>query len=297
MAREVRNYYDILGVSPQVTMVELKRAYRERAKTLHPDHNPDSDAQARFRSIQEAWNVLRDPVERTFYDRGLGIKSNWVDDASRETERKKARRSAAEAARQAAEATAEASGETGSENAGDPPPRTSARPESKTEGGDEGPRAGAKSEAKASAGQRPGASERAAGAGERSAGTGERASTGAASEGFRARPTTPPPRGADGSTRRTRRASARFGASAGAASRPVEGAPVAAGPQKLPWYRERALRILLFVANAVGAALFFVSQPERGVYFLVLAFGLEILYRLQDLKDASASSFRPPPRP
>ncbi len=70
-----RNYYAILGVSPTATSDEIRSAYRQRAKLYHPDHfGRDS---APFLGVQEAYDVLGDPSNRSSYDRSLreaGIK-------------------------------------------------------------------------------------------------------------------------------------------------------------------------------------------------------------------------------
>ncbi len=68
MAR--RDYYDILGVSRTASEAEIKRAYRRLAMKYHPDRNPgDREAEARFKEINEAYEVLRDPQKRAAYDR------------------------------------------------------------------------------------------------------------------------------------------------------------------------------------------------------------------------------------
>jgi len=68
MAR--RDYYEILGVSRNCTERELKVAYRRLAKKYHPDANPDDpEAEEKFKEINEAYEVLRDPQKRAAYDR------------------------------------------------------------------------------------------------------------------------------------------------------------------------------------------------------------------------------------
>jgi len=63
------NYYLILGLSPQATISEIKRAYRRLAKQYHPDHHgPDT---VPFLTIQEAYSVLSDPARKKSYDRSL----------------------------------------------------------------------------------------------------------------------------------------------------------------------------------------------------------------------------------
>ncbi len=64
-----KDFYKILGVSKDVTQAELKKAYRKLAKDNHPDLHPgDAKAEARFKDISEAYDVLSDPEQRKEYD-------------------------------------------------------------------------------------------------------------------------------------------------------------------------------------------------------------------------------------
>jgi DnaJ-class molecular chaperone len=72
---DFKDYYSILGVSKTATEKEIKQAFRKLARKYHPDVNPgDKSAEARFKEINEANEVLSDPAKRKKYDE-LG--ANW----------------------------------------------------------------------------------------------------------------------------------------------------------------------------------------------------------------------------
>ena len=65
-----RDYYEILGVARNVSEKELKKAYRRMAMKYHPDRNPgDAQAEAQFKELHEAFEVLSDPQKREAYNR------------------------------------------------------------------------------------------------------------------------------------------------------------------------------------------------------------------------------------
>jgi molecular chaperone DnaJ len=67
------DYYKTLGVDKKATAEDIKKAYRKLARQYHPDRNPgDKDAEARFKEISQAHDVLGDPEKRKQYDSGSG---------------------------------------------------------------------------------------------------------------------------------------------------------------------------------------------------------------------------------
>lgn len=71
---EYKDYYKIIGVARDAKEEEIKRAYRKLARKYHPDVSKESNAEERFKEVQEAYEVLKDTKKRAAYDQ-LG--SNW----------------------------------------------------------------------------------------------------------------------------------------------------------------------------------------------------------------------------
>ncbi len=66
---EKRDYYEVLGVDKSADDSTIKKAYRQLAKKYHPDMNPgDADAEAHFKEVNEAYDVLSDPDKKAKYD-------------------------------------------------------------------------------------------------------------------------------------------------------------------------------------------------------------------------------------
>lgn len=73
---EYKDYYDVLGVDRKATADQIKQSYRRLARKYHPDVSKEPKAEEKFKSLQEAYEVLKDPEKRRAYDE-LG--SHWKE--------------------------------------------------------------------------------------------------------------------------------------------------------------------------------------------------------------------------
>ena len=71
-------HYAALGLKSDATLADIKKAFRQKASQFHPDRNSDPDAPARFREVQEAYDVLSDNEKRKAYDDNR--RRNLLDD-------------------------------------------------------------------------------------------------------------------------------------------------------------------------------------------------------------------------
>ena len=62
------DHYTALGLNSASTLADIKKAFRQKASFYHPDRNAADDAAARFRAVQEAYDILADPDKRQAYD-------------------------------------------------------------------------------------------------------------------------------------------------------------------------------------------------------------------------------------
>lgn len=82
------DYYKVLGIDKNATADEVKKAYRKLARKYHPDVSKDADAEARFKEVAEAYEVLRDPEKRKLYDQ---YGADWKTGRQQEEYREKYR--------------------------------------------------------------------------------------------------------------------------------------------------------------------------------------------------------------
>jgi curved DNA-binding protein CbpA len=78
------DHYAALGVSSAASLADIKKAFRQQAALHHPDRNPAAGAAARFRAVQEAYEILSDDTRRATYDsnRKRNLLDNPLETAS-----------------------------------------------------------------------------------------------------------------------------------------------------------------------------------------------------------------------
>ena len=64
----MQDHYTALGLGSDATLADIKKAFRQLASQYHPDRNTQADAPARFRAVQQAYEVLADDDQRRAYD-------------------------------------------------------------------------------------------------------------------------------------------------------------------------------------------------------------------------------------
>lgn len=74
----MKDHYTALGLSSSASLADIKKAFRQKAAQYHPDRNSDTEAPARFRAVQEAYEVLSDDDKRLAYDNNR--RRNLLDD-------------------------------------------------------------------------------------------------------------------------------------------------------------------------------------------------------------------------
>lgn len=72
------DHYTALGLQSSASLADIKKAFRQKAALYHPDRNASADAPARFRAVQEAYDVLSDDAKRQAYDDNR--RRNLLDD-------------------------------------------------------------------------------------------------------------------------------------------------------------------------------------------------------------------------
>lgn len=79
---DFKDYYALLGVEPDADAAAIKTAYRRLARKYHPDISKEKDAEAKFKDVAEAWQVLKDPDKRADYDQLRALRNQQGDGGS-----------------------------------------------------------------------------------------------------------------------------------------------------------------------------------------------------------------------
>ena len=74
----MKDHYSALGLGSDASLADIKKAFRQKAALFHPDRNSAADAPARFREVQEAYDLLSDVSKRQAYDENR--RRNLLDD-------------------------------------------------------------------------------------------------------------------------------------------------------------------------------------------------------------------------
>ena len=81
---DFKDYYEILGVSPDADEKTIKQAYRKLARQYHPDVNPgNKEAEEKFKTINEAYQALSNPEQRKKYDELRAQYQRWQQSGRR----------------------------------------------------------------------------------------------------------------------------------------------------------------------------------------------------------------------
>ena len=80
MVGPMNDHYTALGLGSDASLADIKKAFRQKASIYHPDRNDAADAAARFRAVQEAYEVLSDETKRQAYDDNR--RRNLLDDTA-----------------------------------------------------------------------------------------------------------------------------------------------------------------------------------------------------------------------
>lgn len=66
--KQMKDYYVILGIAPNASLSDVKKAFRQKAAEFHPDRNTSELAPEKFHAVKEAYDILSDDAARTAYD-------------------------------------------------------------------------------------------------------------------------------------------------------------------------------------------------------------------------------------